>query len=189
MLAMLCLLALGADTGTLRAGAVALDVTPGTFPVLVNGGMTSATATRVKTPLHARALVLDDGKTKCAIVIVDSCMMGRPLLDEVKALAAQRTGIATNRMLISATHAHSAPASMGCLGTDADPRYVPFLRDKLVEAMVKATLEFAAARERKLAGAMAFATELKQDLNVIPTQQGKLGLGLEFRNAFTPAAK
>mgnify|MGYP006279565315 CR=1 FL=1 len=43
MLAMLCLLALGADTGTLRAGAVALDVTPGTFPVLVNGGMTWTT--------------------------------------------------------------------------------------------------------------------------------------------------
>jgi hypothetical protein len=70
-------------------------------------------------------------------------MMGRALLDEAKALAAKRTGIAADRMLISATHAHSAPASMGCLGTSADPAYVPFLRDKLVEviAVAQANLE------------------------------------------------
>ena len=138
MLAMLCLLALGADTGTLRSGAVALDVTPGTFPVLVNGGMTSATATRVKTPLHARALVLDDGKTKCAIVIVDSCMMGRAFLDEVKAESAKKTPIAPQNILIGATHTHSAAASMGCLGTDADPVYTPFLKTRLVSAIAAA---------------------------------------------------
>ena len=41
-------------------------------------------------------------------------------------------------MLISATHTHSAPASMGCLGTDADPTYVPYLREKLAEAIAAA---------------------------------------------------
>lgn len=138
MLAILCLAALATDAGTLRAGAVALDVTPTTFPVLVNGGMTSATATRVKTPLHARALVLDDGKTKCAIVIVDSCMMGRAFLDEVKAESARKTPIPTENILIAATHTHSAAASMGCLGTDADPVYTPFLKTRLVSAIAAA---------------------------------------------------
>ena len=88
--------------------------------------------------VHARALALADGREQIVIVVVDSCMMGRPLLDEAKALAAARTGIPRERILISATHAHSAPASMGCLGTDADPRYVPLLRDKLVEAIAAA---------------------------------------------------
>ena len=41
-------------------------------------------------------------------------------------------------MLISATHTHTAPASMGCLGTDADPTYVPYLREKLAEAIAAA---------------------------------------------------
>jgi hypothetical protein len=41
-------------------------------------------------------------------------------------------------MLISATHTHTAPSCMGALGTDADPAYVPFLKGKLVEAVVKA---------------------------------------------------
>lgn len=131
-------LALAADPGGFRAGAASIDVTPATFPVLVNGGMTSATATRVKTPLHARALVVDDGKTKCAIVIVDSCMMGRPFLDEVKAESARKTPIPPERILIGATHTHSAAASMGCLGTDADPVYTPLLKARLVSAIAAA---------------------------------------------------
>ncbi|MGN6133882.1 MAG: LamG-like jellyroll fold domain-containing protein [Aureliella sp.] len=122
----------------LRAGAAAVDVTPQSFPVLINGGMTSNSATGVTTPVHARAIVLEDGSERLAIVVVDSCMMSRAFLDEAKQLAAQRTGIRPDRMLVSATHAHSVPASMGCLGTDADQAYVPYLRIKLVEAIEKA---------------------------------------------------
>jgi hypothetical protein len=121
-----------------RAGAAAIDVTPTAMPVLVNGSMLSRTVERINTRVHARAIVVADGREQLAIVTVDSCMLPRPLLDEAKALAARRTGVAANRILISATHAHSAPSSMGCLGTDADPRYVPFLREKLVEAIAAA---------------------------------------------------
>ena len=58
-----------------KAGAVALDVTPKQFPVLINGGMLSRSADSVADPIYARALVLTDGKTEIAIVVVDSCMM------------------------------------------------------------------------------------------------------------------
>lgn len=132
--------------GELRAGAASVDITPTTFPVLINGGMTSGSADAATTTIHARAIYLDDGKEQVAIVVVDSCMMSRSFLDEVKALAQQRTGIATDRMLISATHAHSVPASMGCLGTDADPTYIPFLRIQLVEAIERAAANAEPAR-------------------------------------------
>ncbi len=122
----------------LQAGAAVVDVTPIQFPVLVNGGMTSRSADKVKTPVNARALVLDDGKERLAIVVVDSCMIPRQLLDEAKAAAAARTKIRPDRMLISATHTHTAPSAMGCLGTDADPTYVPYLREKLAEAIATA---------------------------------------------------
>lgn len=121
-----------------RAGAAIVDVTPAQFPVFVNGGMRSRSADQVTTPVNARAIVVDDGQERIAIVVVDSCMMPRPLLDDAKALAATRTEITPDHMLISATHTHSAPASMGCLGTDADPNYVPYLRDKLAEAIATA---------------------------------------------------
>ncbi len=122
----------------LKAGATVVDVTPSQFPVLINGSMVSHNASTVKTKVNARAIVLDDGHERLAIVVVDSCMMPRPLLDDVKKLAAQRTKIKTNHMLISATHTPSAPSSLACLGTDADPNYVPFLRNALVEAIIKA---------------------------------------------------
>src|SRR5687768_11335308 len=91
-----------------RAGAFAIDVSPLEFPVIVNGGMTERTADKVEDRLHARCLVLDDGREQIAIVIVDSCMMPRELLDEAKKLASMTTGIKTDRMLIAATHTHSA---------------------------------------------------------------------------------
>ncbi|MBC8348286.1 MAG: hypothetical protein H8E24_06650 [Verrucomicrobia bacterium] len=121
-----------------RAGAVALDVTPKKFPVLVNGGMTSRNATGVTDPIYAKAIVLADGKSEIAIVVVDSCMMPRPLLDEAKALAAKRTGIPTDRILVSATHTHTAPSTLACLGTNADPRYTPYLKGKIAEAIAEA---------------------------------------------------
>jgi concanavalin A-like lectin/glucanase superfamily protein/neutral/alkaline ceramidase-like enzyme len=129
-----------------RVGTSLTDITPEQLPVLVNGGMRSRTADQVKARLNARAIVLDDGRERLAIVVVDTCMMPRPLLDEAKALAARQTKIQPDRMLISATHTHTAPSSMGCLGTDADPNYVPFLRGKLVEAIVSAEENLQPAR-------------------------------------------
>ncbi|MEO6742768.1 MAG: LamG-like jellyroll fold domain-containing protein [Chthoniobacteraceae bacterium] len=145
-----------------RAGAAAVDITPVKLPVLVNGGMTSRSVDKINTRIHARAIALADGKEQLVMVVVDSCMMTRPLLDEAKALAEKRTGIPANRMLISATHAHSAPASMGCLGTDPDPAYVPFLRDKLVEAIAAAQAALEPARVGFAKGDAGDFTALRQ---------------------------
>lgn len=136
----------GSVHAELRAGATVVDVTPEKWPVLVNGGMLQRLLDKVKTRVHARALVLSDGKSDAAIVVVDSCMMSRPFLDETKALVEAKTGIRADHLLISATHAHSAPASMGCLGTEADPNYVPFLREKIVEAIAAAKANLEPAR-------------------------------------------
>lgn len=148
--------------GGFRAGAAVVDVTPALLPVLVNGGMLNRSVGKVKTPVNARALAFADDRERLALVVVDSCMMGRPFLDEVKALAAQRTGLATNRILISATHAHSAPSSLGCLGTEADPRYVPVLREHLVEAIEGALRNLEPAQIGWAKGNAAEYTALRQ---------------------------
>jgi hypothetical protein len=119
----------------LRVGAAKVDVTPDQLPVLINGGMTSRSVDQVKTRINARAIVIDDESERIALVVVDSCMMPRELLDEAKQLASTRTQLRPDRIMISATHAHSVPSSMGALGTSADPNYVPLLRQRLVEAV------------------------------------------------------
>src|ERR1700722_6102966 len=63
------------DTSTLRAGAIAVDITPTTLPCIVNGNFIQGEAKQVSDPLHARCLVLDDGQTRIAICIVDSCVL------------------------------------------------------------------------------------------------------------------
>ncbi len=130
----------------LKAGAALVDVTPVQFPVFVNGGMLSGSASKATSRLYARAIVLDDGRERLAIMVADSCMMPRELLDEAKQLASQRTKIRPDRILISATHTHTAPASMGALGTEAEPTYVPFLREKLAAAVAAAAANLEPAR-------------------------------------------
>ena len=58
----------------LRAGAYAQDITPATFPVIVNGGFNEVIANKANDVLHARAIVLDNGDNtaKVAIVVVRS---------------------------------------------------------------------------------------------------------------------
>src|SRR5687767_6738639 len=67
--------------GELRAGTALVDITPTKFPVIVNGGFLEGSAKAVVDPLYARALVLANEQTMIAIVVVDSCMLPRELLD------------------------------------------------------------------------------------------------------------
>ena len=122
-----------------RAGAFAQDITPRKFPVSVNGGMADRQAKGSHDTLHARCLVLDDGKTKLVIAVCDSCMIPREILDEAKALASKATGIPTNHMLISATHAHTCPTVGGVFQSDPDEDYVKYLPTKIAEGIIQAT--------------------------------------------------
>ncbi len=132
--------------GDFRAGAYQVDIGPPDFPVRVNGMFTERTADRIVDPLWAKALALDDGTTRLAICVVDTCMMDRALIDAAKAEAARVTGLATDRMLVSATHTHSAPSVMSCLGSRADPAYSAFLPGKIAEAIAGAVDRLEPAR-------------------------------------------
>jgi hypothetical protein len=129
-----------------RAGAHQVDISPEKFPVRVNAMFTERSATGVVDRLDAKALVLDDGETRVALCVVDTCMLPRDLIDRAKELARKATGIPTDRMLVSATHTHSAPSAMGCLGSRVDPDYAAALPAKLAEAIVGATRHLVPAR-------------------------------------------
>ena len=135
-----------AEAPALRAGASAVDLAPGRFPVIVNGGFLAARADRLKDPIRARALVLDDETTRLAIVVVDSCMLPRELIDRAKDLAREKTGIPVDRMLISATHTHSAPSAMGALGTPPDLDYIASLPARIASAIELAAANLEPAR-------------------------------------------
>ena len=92
-----------------RAGAAKVDITPKLWPVQMVGSFHERLADKAHDPLYARAIVCDDGETRLAIVIVDNCLIGRNYLDRAKALAAKRTKVRADRILVAATHTHTAP--------------------------------------------------------------------------------
>lgn len=134
-----------AGSRVFRAGAHAQSIDPPTYPVIVNGMFEARQATRSYDPLHARCLVLDDGTTRVAIAVVDSCILPRQVCDEAKRLAAPRTGIPADRILISATHNHSSPAAAGALGCPVDEGYAAWLPGRIAEGIVQANRNLAPA--------------------------------------------
>ena len=129
-----------------RAGACAFDVSPTTLPVIINGNFLSALADQVHHRLHVRWLVLDNGRTRVALGVLDTCLIPTELADSVRASAAKASGIPADRIMISATHTHSAPSLMKCLGTDADTNYVSFVVPRISEGLQCAVANLAPAR-------------------------------------------
>lgn len=132
--------------GELRAGAFAMDVTPLKFPISMNGNLQDALAQKAHDPLHARCLVLDDGQTRLALVVVDNCVIRRELFDEAKQRASQRTGIPTHRMTMSSTHAHSCPSVAGVFQSEPNAEYIEFLTDRIAAGIQQANDNLAPAR-------------------------------------------
>ena len=95
-----------------RAGAAASNITPPLDEPVV-GGWNSPPGTHVHDELNARALVLDDGTTRVAFVVCDNLGIGREVCDAAKEIIHEKTGIAPQNILISATHTHSSISATG----------------------------------------------------------------------------
>jgi len=129
-----------------QAGAFAVDITPTKLPVIVNGGFLSRTVEKVNDPLHARCLVLDDGMERIALVVVDTCMVPTSLADDAKRLIEKGTNIRRDRVMISATHTHSAPSLVYALGTPVDEDYAAWLPQKIAEGVAAAVKNLVPAK-------------------------------------------
>ena len=127
-----------AFAGELKAGAFAMDISPESYPVSINGGMRDRQAKGAADPLMARCLVLDDGKTTLAIAVCDSCMIPRDIFDAAKQLASKATGIPASNMMFSATHTHEAVTVTGVFQSEPEEAYRAYLTKKIAEGVEKA---------------------------------------------------
>ena len=127
-----------AGAPALRAGAAAVDITPREFPVDMPGGFGENPAAGAHDPLHARALVFDDGATALALVVADNLGVARETADEAKALACRRCGVPPERIMVAATHTHSAPPCNSRAEATPAAAYRKVLVEGLAEAVVHA---------------------------------------------------
>ncbi len=95
-----------------RAGAATSNITPPLGELIV-GGFQPFPASNVHDELHARCLVLDDGKTKLAIVLCDNVGIPVEVFDLAKQQLQESIGLPPSHALMASTHTHSATTARG----------------------------------------------------------------------------
>ena len=95
-----------------RAGAATSNITPAIGGNII-GGFHPFPSKHVHDDLHARGLVLDNGRTRLAFVVCDLIGLSRYLCDEARRAIQEETGIPAAHVMISGTHTHSATSALG----------------------------------------------------------------------------
>jgi neutral ceramidase len=133
----------------LLAGAATSNITPPLGELIV-GNWTPVPAAYVHDELHARCLVLDDGETRVAIVVVDNVGIPRRVLDEAKREIQKHAGIPVDRILISSTHTHSATTARGAEDRENPAAsltvYQAFLAGRIADGVRRAIANLEPAR-------------------------------------------
>lgn len=139
----------GAAAGDLRVGAAKVDITPTDLAGLTN--LWRQPFEGVHDNIYLRALVLDNGAAKAAIVAADLVEFGDTTV--IRQRIAKDRGIPVDHIIITASHDHNAPragkvtpgatAQVGGPATDA---YTDTVYDKILEAVRKAESALQPAR-------------------------------------------
>jgi hypothetical protein len=144
---LLCLLVASHEAAAFRAGIAVRDVTPDPLLPVVGGIGPSHQPERKEGELTVRALVLEDGTNRVAIVSAD--FLGFPAVLGNKVRAAVQE-IPAHNILIGATHTHSAPDCYGFPDangvTSSDPKYLEMVCRRMVEAINDAVRKLQPAR-------------------------------------------
>jgi hypothetical protein len=72
-------------------------------------------STGTSNPLHAKAIVLGQGKERAALVFCDIIGLSLDVSSRVRRQVAEKTGIPAANILIAATHSHTGPLYFGAL--------------------------------------------------------------------------
>src|SRR5687768_8102719 len=97
---------------SLRAGAARVDITPAADAALPMSGYASRAEgfNAIHDHLHARAVVVEDGRgRRAAIVTLEIIGVHEALWEAVTARVEREAGIARDHILLAAVHTHAAP--------------------------------------------------------------------------------
>src|SRR3954452_18701386 len=155
----------------LQAGVAVVDITP-PIPFRMHGYFYERLSTGVKDPLHARAVVFQQGKETAAFVFCDVVGIPFAITAPARKKASEATGIPVEHIAVTGTHTHTGPqffmslndyfhekavAKFGKDPYDAED-YRKELADKITNAIVEANKAVAPvemkagfAREERLA--------------------------------------
>src|SRR5713101_5826586 len=125
-------------SGELRAGTARVTITP-PVGLHLQGYNRGRPTEGIRDDLYARALVMERGDTRFALVCADIIGLEPDSVARTRALVEQATGIPGDAVCIAASHTHSGPAVARVGRTDAaDPDYTRTLEKAIAGAVAMA---------------------------------------------------
>jgi neutral ceramidase len=127
--------------GTLKAGMAKVVVTPPVGTQLAGYAGRTDPSTGVSDDLYAKALVLDDGNERLALVVCDLIGFGIDMVNDMRDVIQQRSGIKPDNTMITCTHTHTGPNLRA-----AENAYVEGLKFHIAGAVAAAASKMQEAR-------------------------------------------
>jgi neutral ceramidase len=102
---------------------------------------------RVHDDLYARAVVLEDGERRVALVALDLLGLAPELVERIRQLVAGQAGIPAEGLLLNCSHTHAGPATMTLRGLGVrDPVYEDVLARSIAGVVAMAAGRLVPAR-------------------------------------------
>lgn len=144
MIMLTCVFGLPAQ-GQLKGGTAKVDITPPIGAWLSGYGSRNKPSEGILDPLYAKALVLDDGQSKIAIVSADLLWVPLVITNEIRQKVQEKIGIPQQNVMICGTHTHFAP-KIDRIAKDwpdaavaqIDESYVQVLKKKIFDSIMLA---------------------------------------------------
>ena len=122
------------------AGAAKIDITP-KVGCWLEGIPRAQPSNAIHDPLHARALVLEEGGNRICLISCDLIGFTTEFCSGMRENIARALGTTVDRIVVACAHNHSGPATIGVLGDSehVDPDYLDALSTKLVQICQEAS--------------------------------------------------
>jgi hypothetical protein len=131
--------------GALKGGTAKVDITPPIGAWLSGYGSRDKPSEGILDPLYAKALVLDDGQNKIAIVSADLLWVPLEMTNEIRQKVQEKLGIPEQNIMICGTHTHFAPKIdriakdwPDAAVAEIDESYVQILKKKIFDSIMLA---------------------------------------------------
>lgn len=141
----------------LLCGVSEMDITP-SLGSTMPGYFMDRKSTGVIDRLYAKALVVDHDGSAVAFVVLDTILVPREVVENVRQRVGRHTDIPPERVMISATHTHTGPAVATTTFYKEDESYLRWLAVKAADAVIvayrgrkEARIGFGAGHEEDIA--------------------------------------
>ncbi|HSQ19983.1 MAG TPA: neutral/alkaline non-lysosomal ceramidase N-terminal domain-containing protein, partial [Blastocatellia bacterium] len=148
-------LALAANAQGLMAGVAKSDITPAVgTPLAGYGARRAQPSTGVHDPTEARALIIDNGTEKIALVSVDHLGFDHGMVERIRSIASEATHMRADHIYVMSSHTHSGggaymemlPLLANALAGKFDPKVREHYEQRTADAIIAANKMLKPAR-------------------------------------------